>query len=404
MDAQKKEQEQDAQKQNAPEENHELGIKRVRTFAEDLALAKEKAGVQEPEKQKRKGGFFGTRRKKKEKIDPKKDLSKTQPEVDRSSLPRPKTEQRATQPTREEIEKELARSGIIEEKIEQKKEPGEEVAVPTLRTYKYDTAESIEKQGTSKISMLAAEQKRRVENKDFSHTFTDRTEKASSGRTIGLMGLSFVLIASGIGGALYFYNKSKVDTTEAVPVSKNILFTNDTIERDARGISGKDLVNLVFAAADSISARAGDLTEIELRDRTLLGEAKISKDTLFKKLEGSASSRLVRSFSDNYVIGAHNGRETSVFYLFKIEDFDTSFAGMLEWEEWMHLNLFGSFEAEPFVDEFIRNKDTRIQRDRFGNTKLIYAFPNSETLMITQNEEAFFELFERLTVSNATRN
>jgi len=387
------------------EENYELGIKRVRTYAEDLALAKEKAGVRESEPKKKRGGFFGGKKKKSKvaNIDKDKDLSNVQPKIAVPKAPKAEPEE-GGQPSREFIEQELARSGIVTQHDAQE-EVREETSVPTLRTYKYDTAETIEEKGASKISMLAAEQKRRVNKKDFSGTFSSPTQKETSlGRSATFIILSVILIVVGIWGGLHFYTKSKIDDTPAVEVSKNILFTNDTVERDARGISGRDFVNLISAGADSVNGRAGDLVEIELRDRGLLGEAKISIDTFFKKLEGGASGRLARSFGKDYVVGTHSGAENSIFYLFRVEDFDTSFAGMLEWEETMHFDLFGGFEGESFVDEFIQNKDTRVQRDRFGNTKLIYAFPNSETLIITQNEEAFFELFDRLTVSNATRN
>ena len=379
-----------------PAENHELGIKRVRTYAEDLALAKEKAGIVEEAPKKKSGGLFGTRKKKAP-------APATTPNA--PVAPQQNVHKKPEQPSKEFIERELARSGIVTQDSVEKEEV-EEVAssLSPIRTYKYDAAESIQEKGTSRISMVAAEQKRRVENKDFSNTFSAPKDPSSPLRNALFVVLSLALVGGGIWGGFHFYNKSQVDSEPAVVVQKNILFTNDSIERDASGISGKDFVNLMSAATEAAKGRTNDLIEIELKDKKLFGDDKLSKDSFFRALDGSASGQFVRSLGVSYVVGVHSGLGNSRFYLFKIEDFDTAFAGMLEWEEFMHLNLYGDFEGGPFVDEFIKNKDTRVQRDRFGNTKLIYAFPNSETLIITQNEAAFFELFDRLTVSNATRN
>jgi hypothetical protein len=114
--------------------------------------------------------------------------------------------------------------------------------------------------------------------------------------------------------------------------------------------------------------------------------------------------RLVRNLKDEYLIGVHTGETETIFYIFKIDDFDTVFAGVLEWESLMHRDLYNEALGTFFEDTYLQNKDTRIQKDNFGNTKLIYSFPNSETLLITATEEAFFEVFDRLTVSNATQN
>jgi|GEM_PF-3699219 len=410
MDAQNKKPDKPSiESANAPsiaEEYPELGIKRVRTFAEDLALAKEKAGVKEEVPKKKKGSLFGSKKKKKGKPNPKKDLSKIQPEVDMSKAP-PAEEKvpETTKPSREYIEQELARSGIVTdksiEKKDDKKNVKDESSVSAIRTYKYDAAESIEEKGTSQIEMLAAEQKRRVKNKDFSRSVPGGQ---SVKMNIALVVLSFVLIVLGVWGGVHFYNKSKILGEPVVVVSKTTLFTDNRIEIDSHNNDGTRFSSLLLNSANDVSGRLNALTELVFLDRGLFGENKISKDNLFKKLESNAPARLIRNLQDDYVVGVHSGESTSLFYLFKIDDFDTVFAGVLEWESFMHSDLYGSGEGGLFEDIFLQNKDTRIQKDSFGNIKLIYSFPNSDTLLITKNEEAFFEIFERLTVSNATQN
>ena len=378
-------------------ENHDLGIKRIRTYAEDLALAKEKAGVTD-EAPKEKRGFFS--RKKKES---KKDLSKVQPKVD---VPKKVVEKtKDEQPSKEYIQRELAKSGIVAapEVLKDEDEEEEKSSVSPIRTYKYDAAESIEKGGTSQISMVAAEQRRKVANNDFSKTFS--TEPVESTKTgIILVLVSVALVVSGVWGGIHFYNKSKITDEPVVTVSKNVLFTDNSVTIDAYNKSGLAFNELLLGLGDTVNGSLNDLTEVTLTDRGIFGESKLSKNDFFSKLESNVPPRLIRNLGNDYLVGVHSGAKESIFYLFKIEDFDTVFAGVLEWERTMHGDLYGTALATQFADKFIRNKDTRVQGDGFGNTKLIYSFPNSETLLITQTEEAFFEVFERLTVSNATSN
>ena len=113
------------------------------------------------------------------------------------------------------------------------------------------------------------------------------------------------------------------------------------------------------------------------------------------------------------------------FLVFKTSSFEYAFAIMLDWEETMHEVLSplfvdklsdiparstahaqGSSTVPPprifipriFNDVIIRNNDTRILRDDRGDIALIYGFPRVDTIIVTTNENTFFEVFKRLTV------
>ena len=61
--------------------------------------------------------------------------------------------------------------------------------------------------------------------------------------------------------------------------------------------------------------------------------------------------------------------------------------------------LFRIFTPRIFNDVIVRNNDTRILRDDEGGIALIYGFPNVETIIVTTNENTFFEIFKRLTIT-----
>ena len=396
---------------NAASENPELGIKRVRTFAEDLALAKKQAGVvDEPKPQKQ--GFFG----RKVKAEPGPEIS-SRPDLMQIRAPK-QSEQtpeqvKTKQPSKRDIEKELAESGLIAESDisdeetgggEAVKQPPEaEPVIPAIRTYKYDKAESIEHENLSRVSILAREAERRARRKDFSEIGQDSGTN-SAYRAALILSVSALLIASGAFALWYIYHKNTSGVGTVTPISKNLLFTNterkvpvDTIR------TGSDFFTALKQAGNNVPSGTNMLTSLT---PTKDGRG-LTKDELFSYIPG-ASPRLVRTLDDRFVIGVYDGKKPAAFLLLKTNDFDTAFAAMLDWEYTMSGDLspfFGmALPGTKFGDVLVQNKDTRLLKDRTGATALLYAFPNTETIVITTSEAAFLEIFNRLAASNVTQN
>ena len=383
-------------------ENPGLGIKRVRTYAEDLALAKKKAGVRdEPTPKKR--GFFGRKNKKSgSEISSRPDQMQIQVPVgtETPSVPPTKPEQ----PSRKDIEEELAKSGIISESDISNTETEEETkpAVPAIRTYKYDRAESIRQGNLSEVSILAKEAERRAQRNDFSDI--ERGGENSAYRAALILSVSALLIAGGSFALWYVYHKNTHGVGTVTPISKNLLFTNTERSVPVDGAtSGSDLFGALKQAADNVPISTNALTSL----MPVKNGQEFSKNELFKYLPG-IPARLVRALDDRFVIGVYGGKTRGAFLLLKTTDFDTAFAAMLDWEYTMSDDLspfFGpSLSGIPFSDVLVQNKDTRMLRDRGGHTALLYAFPNTETIVITTNEETFLEIFKRLSASNVTQN
>ena len=113
--------------------------------------------------------------------------------------------------------------------------------------------------------------------------------------------------------------------------------------------------------------------------------------------------------------GVYSSSENVPFIILRTNDFNNTFAGMLQWESSIVEDLsplFGEmrFEeegvvlAEDFTDEIINNQDARILRHSNGDTALLYSFPNTTTVIITTDTEAFFEVFKRLRTSQPNTN
>lgn len=114
-------------------ENKELGIKRLRTFADDLANARERAGVSPEKPAEKSGGFFGSKKKEKMHVP----LAGAEKIASKVVTP-PHATVTLEQPDRQIIEQELARSGIITEPnnniAELEVEEKHTSSVPNIRT------------------------------------------------------------------------------------------------------------------------------------------------------------------------------------------------------------------------------------------------------------------------------
>ena len=276
--------------------------------------------------------------------------------------------------------------------------------MPAIRTYKYDAAENIESSNLSQIGIAAAEQNRRARNNDFSSLQRNNTP---IGTNIIYIVISVVLVVTGIWGAFFFYNRNQIENDPALTPNQGILlFTNDEIELVLERSTGAEIMRTLDARKESENIASSEIVEFTLIEDTLLGNRKMSAQSFLSRLSG-VPRNLIRTMEDDFLFGLHGESQNEPILIFKVEDFDTAFAGMLDWEFTMSESLspvFGTVPSKEFEDVILRNKDTRMLRDSGGNPAIIYAFPNAETILITTNEDTFFEIFERLTASNATRS
>jgi len=121
--------------------------------------------------------------------------------------------------------------------------------------------------------------------------------------------------------------------------------------------------------------------------------------------------RLSGSFArslQNLTIGGVDG--SAPYLIMRSTDFDTGFAGMLNWEQSMNVDLAALF-GEPvtqtfdpdartvdrlrtpfFQDDIIANTSVRILRDEEGNKHILYGFADPSTIIITSEAYAFERL------------
>lgn len=281
----------------------------------------------------------------------------------------------------------------------------------TLRTYSSDMADAVRENEASVIKIALAEQKKH-ENEDIY-----RAAEGSNTKKIILVlgGIIFIVLA--VIGIYFVVNKNTTDNQPA-QILKNIetiISYDDSSFVDLSNASGKeDVANLMKTEVEKVG-KPGSIRSIFL---TTINNGKpelIQTSGFLSLINTSASGSLVRSLSENYMIGTYtsniNGSKPHLFLIFQTNDYNQAFIGMLDWEKTMlddmftlfHIDISGNrntlFESK-FKDIFINNKDARALYDNDGKEVLYYLFVNKNTFVITDNQSVVKEIVSRLFTKN----
>ena len=319
----------------------------------------------------------------------------------------------------EQIEKELAQSGALEDK-----KPSDEKgsAVPngpspfdepekkytpnpllkTLRTYQGDIEETIEKKKESITSIVTAEQKKadlptQVEKKPV---IIPRERSSSIFLTFGVLPLAgiilFILGITTLGG-IYYYSYLH-NAPIPVAVNTTIIPYTDTIDIDINASAssiGEQIAESFSNQIKVFNQQVGSVLYLHFTEN----KSDLGENDFFQSIAPDAPPALGRSFNTDYMAGIYSFDQNEPFILMTSDDYGETYAGMLTWESLMKNDLqtlfpdlknssFGS-STPAFTDETYGNKDVRVLRNDDGDIVLLYGFLDKKTLIITANEKIF---------------
>lgn len=132
-------------------------------------------------------------------------------------------------------------------------------------------------------------------------------------------------------------------------------------------------------------------------------------DVLAPRAPGS----FLRTLSETLMIGAVTTDTKEPFIILSSNNFDVAFAGMLQWEQSMSADLVpffgprvtatllptsGSTSSTPprFTDALKENRSIRILYDKTGAERIIYAFVNRNTIIITTSTSALSKIIGKI--------
>jgi hypothetical protein len=327
--------------------------------------------------------------------------------------------------------------------------------VRPMRTFRDDIANVVERRKISLVSAIAAEEDERSRKK----TLEDTPKQTSGGLSSGayfMLGMSTVLFVVGavvLGGYALFFNETPEVGVPSTSLP-TLVFTEMQTQLDITGMNRNATMAALQSEKDRVNMRLGALTAIHPIVQSE-GYQLVSAQMLLQTLESRAPQPLVRALAPYFVFGVHEFDGNEPFFIFKTEAYEIAYAGMLEWEPLMSIDLsplfgrvslmrslspieesasdtlpgfvapssttpqaststsseetslaFVGSESAPevpgakftpgrFEDAVIRNKEVRVLKDDSGKIQLIYSFLDPSTIIITTNEYTFIEIQSR---------
>lgn len=244
-------------------------------------------------------------------------------------------------------------------------------------------------------------------------------EKREPWKTTLLIALTvlFLVIGSVLAmGAFYAYrlNTAPNLTPQFEPA---IIFTEaresiDVTDKNARGI----MATLANARRDTIFSLGSviefHVTRILETEEGAAVVAHLDPVDFLESVGANVPDTFLQTLGPEYVLGVHVIDENVPFLILTTRSYGHAFSGMLAWEKNLEENLLPFFspnieyvkpavaeDENAFSDTVVQNLDVRILRDSDRNIRILYAFVNRGTVVVTTNIRTLIELSSRLRVA-----
>ncbi len=332
-------------------------------------------------------------------------------------------------------------------------DPASAYKTSSVHTFKDDLANESSKGGFSLGKIMAANNQKMHNNVDNTADFNKKNNHVAAKILV------FIICILIIGGFAYIgFNSAK--TPAQVELQKNptqqvvngILYSEISIPMYVHGKTRTLLINEISNEA-SVKFSSGKVKSFVFNTTNSTNTAPILASEFLKIFAPSAPDLLLRNIKNEYVFGYYSYESNEPFIILKSTNYDSVFAGMLEWEGSMYADLSdfifkneslssfkepsldkssstasttsstsssptstpsssgnqklvvsnGSEYDTPFVDKVIANNDTRVLYRPNGNIAFFYTFFNRDTVIIATSEQTLKEIIYRLTSGKITR-
>ena len=282
-----------------------------------------------------------------------------------------------------------------------------------IRTYQGDVANALHTQHESIVSIKRAEVVRtETVKKEAEKTSPQEVREARESSRTGILltlgiGL-FLLLGAGGGYIAYKGYKTKIAVPVAITIPNAFLATDSLVNFNALSLNRDGILQ---AVQTELAKTTNGIEQIELRKGEGNNANLLYTEGFFAILQTHSPSSLIRAFDPLFMLGTL-GTPKHTFLLIKLDSYENAYAGMLDWEHNLALDILplftspeiaASFPSDTlFTDITIQNKDARILKDQNGKTVLLYSFFDN-LLVITDTEETFKSLMTRLNSEKLTR-
>lgn len=240
----------------------------------------------------------------------------------------------------ENLQEEIARAALSPEKeIEAAPVKTPKGSVRSVRTFRDDIAQVVERRQISLVSAIAAEEEERGREKEESPA-TPKSAGLSPGAyfMLGMTTVFFIVGGAVLAGYFTFFKKDEAELV--VPTTlPTLVFAEQATQLEVTGMGRRGLMDALSEEKDRASIRLGAVTAIHPLIKNGEGYTLMSTQQFLTALETRAPEALSRSLSPLFMIGVHEFDGNEPFLIFKATSYESAFASMLEWESSMSLDL-----------------------------------------------------------------
>jgi len=285
-----------------------------------------------------------------------------------------------------------------------------------LHTYKQDVESLVRKRKVSLVKALAMQSDKMPDGETvMSTSMPKNTSKKASFMLLASITMIILGIVA-ISAAYMAYTTKKQTLSQgkaSVLMSDSLLFVEHRTRLNVTDrLPHETLADLTRILANS-RATLGSITQVLLEKHEWNPAAKkdiartIGQRELLSILGLSFSEQFIRMLGpdNNYMLGMHMADRNTPFLLITTNSYDYSFAEMLKWESRGERELNPLFSTpgvasskRSIEDIVVQNIDARVIRDDERNLKLLYAFIDQHTLLITNNIYTLTEVARRYNI------
>ena len=277
-----------------------------------------------------------------------------------------------------------------------------------VHTFKDDVQNLVRNRKTSLTRIAAMESNRRSKE-------SDAPEVETSNKKVIVIGLIilFVIILGVFGlGSYYAYQLNT--STESIPqVEPSFIFTEARERVDITDKNARSIVELLASVRRNTFFSLGSMIELYVTETIQINESTentehIGSQGFLQSINASVPATFIQTLGTDYVLGIHVIDENVPFIVLTTQSYGHAFAGMLQWENNMEEDLLPFFSpnaefikpavaesSNSFKDEVIENLDVRILRDTDDEIRVVYAFVDRKTVLITTDIRTLTELANR---------
>ena len=307
--------------------------------------------------------------------------------------------------------------------------------INSVHTFKDDLVSETSKGDYSIGKIVMASSKREHESLDRQNVNLDQKKDGNLlwKILIPIIAVLIIILFSYIGSkSAKTPQQVNTEKNPTQQVASGILYSEESVLINISNKGRTDLYKEILQGIATTKVPTGKIKYVSFVYQQGTTTRAVSASDFLNLLAPSAPDMLVRNLKPEYVFGYYSYDSNEPFIILRSTNYDSTFAGMLDWERSMYADLgdlifkkeslvtktataSSTSTSSPskqnvtteydtsFVDKVILNNDTRVLYRPNGNIAFFYTFFNKNTIIIATSEQSLREIIYRLTSGKITR-